>query len=466
MIDLLKLCGFEANEIESELPRIKQTFDKLGIDPEDIKCARERLNKYYAMELMGIRKAFRLYIKAVADMVLAREDGKTKIIYGYMAPAVPAIASALMSKSKDIYIGRPFQIIRTVLGYMFDKMSPVFEAAEQRWLKSGKVAHCGNLKSVVGIITSDLVPKPDILLTTGHLCDIAPKIGEMLGEFYDIPVYYYDTCQDRSFRDYPKAGNVVNLSANNMRRFSQKLQETMNVEITDDMLLESLQALDELGVYVRRIYTLLEASDPLPISPANEMIWRSLSLLPLSIGNIQAPLDALHTLYEELKERVNQGVGVVKKGAPRIMTLLPPHTTDPRLEHLLCDVGLSLACTEGSFYPPNGRRTADAEKTRDPYKIMSMCLLSSMYDSTGGRISTLIETCKRLKIDGVLARYHVGCRTITGDPIIIKNAMVKELGIPVQLFEWESFDSRVYDHETYRENLELFKTILDAGLKS
>ena len=466
MIDLLKLCGFEANEIESDLPRIKKTFDKLGINPDDIKCAKQRLNKYYDMELTGIRKAFRLYIKAIVNMVLAKEDGKTKIIYGYMAPAVPAIASALMYKSKEVFIARPFQIVRTLLGYMFDKMSSVFDAAEQKWLRSGKVAHCGNLKSVVGIITSDLVPKPDILLTTGHLCDIAPKIGEMLGEFYDIPVYYYDTCQDRSFSEYPRADNVVNLSANNMRRFSLKLQEVLNVEITDAILLESLQSLDELGDYVRRIYTLLETSDPLPISPANEMIWRSLSLLPLGIDNIQEPLDALRTLYEELKERVNQGVGVVEKGAPRIMTLLPPHTTDPRLEHLICDLGLSLACTEGSFYPPNGRRTADVEKTKDPYKIMSLCLLNSMYDTTGGRISTLVETCRRLKIDGVLARYHVGCRTITGDPILIKNALVEELGIPVQLFEWESFDSRVYDHEMYKRKLELFKTIMDTRLKS
>ena len=103
MIDLLKLCGFEANEIESDLPRIKKTFDKLGINPDDIKCAKQRLNKYYDMELMGIRKAFRLYIKAIVNMVLAKEDGKTKIIYGYMAPAVPAIASALMYKSKEVF---------------------------------------------------------------------------------------------------------------------------------------------------------------------------------------------------------------------------------------------------------------------------------------------------------------------------------------------------------------------------
>jgi benzoyl-CoA reductase/2-hydroxyglutaryl-CoA dehydratase subunit BcrC/BadD/HgdB len=65
-----------------------------------------------------------------------------------------------------------------------------------------------------------------------------------------------------------------------------------------------------------------------------------------------------------------------------------------------------------------------------------------------------------MHIDGMLERYHVGCRTVVGDSIVIQNAVQKELGIPVLLLEWENFDPRVYKHEEYKRRLEDFKAMM------
>jgi len=43
MIELLKMCGFEADEAKSELPRIEKAFNKLGITAEDIERGKQRL---------------------------------------------------------------------------------------------------------------------------------------------------------------------------------------------------------------------------------------------------------------------------------------------------------------------------------------------------------------------------------------------------------------------------------------
>ena len=67
MIELLELCGFEAQEIDTELPRIKRAFNKLGIDVEDIVEAKQRLRKYYDIELKGVRKVFRLCLKEMVN---------------------------------------------------------------------------------------------------------------------------------------------------------------------------------------------------------------------------------------------------------------------------------------------------------------------------------------------------------------------------------------------------------------
>jgi hypothetical protein len=76
MNELLKLCGFEPSEINAQLPRIEKVFNKIGITDEDIERGKQRLNKYYDMELQGVRKLFRFYILGLAELVLAREEGK------------------------------------------------------------------------------------------------------------------------------------------------------------------------------------------------------------------------------------------------------------------------------------------------------------------------------------------------------------------------------------------------------
>ena len=72
----------------------------------------------------------------------------------------------------------------------------------------------------------------------------------------------------------------------------------------------------------------------------------------------------------------------------------------------------------------------------------------------------IIEGCKKLNVDGVLDRFHVGCRVVAGDALIIEEAVKKELGIPVLLLEWENFDPRVYNHEQYKRRLEVFKAMM------
>ena len=80
----------------------------------------------------------------------------------------------------------------------------------------------------------------------------------------------------------------------------------------------------------------------MPLSPTHDNIWMCLNTLTLSIDGIAEATDAINTLYEELQERVDKGLGVVEKGAPRILAILPAGQTDPRLEHLACEVGIAI----------------------------------------------------------------------------------------------------------------------------
>jgi benzoyl-CoA reductase/2-hydroxyglutaryl-CoA dehydratase subunit BcrC/BadD/HgdB len=234
------------------------------------------------------------------------------------------------------------------------------------------------------------------------------------------------------------------------------VQEIVGFGITDDMLSEVPDAKKDLMTVSSKLHDLLTWSDPLPLSATHTILLQSLNQFAIDTTNLPSVVDAVNTLYGELKERVNKGVGVVEKGAPRVIVLNPPHYADPRLEHLIGEVGMAAVATEGG-----GFRTTLEKPPEDPYgKLLAGFLQSSLCVRTPARARIIIEGCKRLKVDGVLNRYHAGCRTVTGEAVMIGDAIKKELGLPVLLLEWEGFDPRVYDHERYKKRLEVFKTMM------
>jgi benzoyl-CoA reductase/2-hydroxyglutaryl-CoA dehydratase subunit BcrC/BadD/HgdB len=456
MMELLKLCGFEEQEIKTELPRVEKAFRKLGITDEDIEQGKQRLGRYYDIELEGVRKVFRLCLRELVSSLLVAEEGKKKILYGFMTPGFDILGSILVSRSKEVFSVHHSWAFHIIVGCVFGKIVPIIESAEKQWLKAGVVAHCANVKTFLGPIALGLFPKPDLMVTAGFLCETSPKTLDLIHEIYDIPVCYVDTCHDREFSEYDGATKrTADLAAKSLRRLAERIQEIVGFEITDDMLREVLDAKEKLDAALRRLRDLVENSDPLPLSPAHENIWMCLNSLTLGLDGIKEAVDAINTLYEELQERVSKGLGVVEKGAPRILAILPAGQTDPRLEHLMCEVGIAIVGLDTGFTVPYEKESPD------PYLKFGMGLLQhSLGTCLARRIPLIIEGCKKLNVAGVLDRFHVGCRAVAGDALVIENAIKKELGIPVLLLEWENFDPRAYNHEEYKRRLEVFKTML------
>ena len=52
----------------------------------------------------------------------------------------------------------------------------------------------------------------------------------------------------------------------------------------------------------------------------------------------------METLIHELKERVEAGIGVTEKGAPRVMIVFG-HASDPRVTRMIEDAGLAVPLT-------------------------------------------------------------------------------------------------------------------------
>ena len=199
-----------------------KAFTKLGITDEDILRGKQRLTTYFDTELKGVRKLFGLFVRELVSIILAKEEGKQKVIHGCMAPSFEILGSALRSNFKDVCVLVPNPPFMVVMGSIFGKFVSILEAAEKQWLKSGLVSHCAMVKTRLGLFALNLIPRPDLLITSGSLCDTSPKTNDLLHEIYGIPTYYYDTVQDRELWEYPNSTRAIQLSAKGMKKNGPK----------------------------------------------------------------------------------------------------------------------------------------------------------------------------------------------------------------------------------------------------
>ena len=459
MDDLLLLCGYEPAEMERELPRVKKAFARLGITDEDITRGKGRVRTYFDVELAGVRKLLGMFVRELVNMVLARDEGRTKIIHACMAGGFEAICSAFVTYSRDVFVEVPNPPFMVVFGAILGRFTPILEAAEELWLKSGLVGHCGMVKSRVGILSLGLVPKPDAMVTSGLLCETSPKTSDIVHEMYGIPAVFYDTCQDREAWEYPDSTRSIALEAASMRKAAEELGDLVGFRLEDNMVREVLRVRAEYGSAIERVRAIVRGSDPVPLGSTHDNLLAWLPPVAMSIDGLKRATEAVNTLYHELEERVERGVGVTKKGAPKILGILPSHHSDPRLEQLINELGMAVVGVDFELAAPKPPGLA---KTDDPYTEASQLVRGSMALPLAARLKVIFEACKRWNIDGVLDHYHAGCRAVAGDALLLQDAVTKELGIPVLALEWENFDPRAFNYEQYRARIEVFKSMMES----
>lgn len=460
MRDLLAFCGYETSEIESELSRIQKAFTRLSITENDIETGKQRVQTYYDMELKGIRKLLGCYLRECVNIVLAKEEGKKKIVHGCMAPGFDIIGGAINSHFPDAFTMVPNPMFMVVLGCIFGKFVPILEAAERLWLKTGMVAHCAMVKSRLGLLSLGLIPKPDFLVTSGSTCETSPKTNDLLQETEGIRSLCYDSCRDIDPSEYPVQTRAIIFAAESMRRLTRVLEDNMGIKLEGDMLQEMLDAKSAYGKALGRIHKLIHTSDPVPIGSTHGNLLAWLGGAALTIDDTRKATAAFNTLYEELEERVHKGEGVLEKGAPRVLGILPFHHSDPSLECLMNTLGIAQIASDYDF-PVPGSTPPDFNADSDPFVAIAQGTHSSpLAFNLSGRIEIIKKACRELNVDGVLNHYHVGCRYVAGDAMSIQRALTKELDIPVLELEWENFDPRVFDHDHFRSQLEMFKTIM------
>ncbi len=303
---------------------------------------------------------------------------------------------------------------------------------EGDWLNSDlcSIHRCG-----LGLTLANLMPEPDYIIASSHLCDGAKKYLQKISMIYDCPFYLLDTPYD----------------IDNAEWLAEQIEKLLlDIGCKEPNFQSVFANSNQAHTYCREINELRKNS------PSVITGERMMNLVPLNFMSFGSEGGAkfYKELFVELKNRTENNYSVVKNEKYRLLWLhLKPYYTQ-KIFPILRDKGAVVSFEEYSqlYWQPLDYRK--------PY----LSLARKMINHFGwGELSEQMENIYKIivdyNIDGVICFSHWGCRQSSGRMNIIKKKL-KTKSIPFLNLDGDLIDSRNYREGQLRTRLEAFVELL------
>jgi benzoyl-CoA reductase/2-hydroxyglutaryl-CoA dehydratase subunit BcrC/BadD/HgdB len=452
---LLELCDYEPEEIERNRQRLERAFTLLQLTPEDFSRAEERVTYFFDIDLHCVRKMLGMWVKSLIDLSMAKEDGK-KVVYTAMPPLFH-ILNGLAIVSEDLYVSSPDLLLSTCMGGMFGKITNLMELAEGDWLPAGS-AFCSPIQVKLGAIKKGIIPMPDLLVSSAHVCDQTPKIDELLNLEYGIPVLYGDGPHDEYEKTWPSVSDKrVKYVTAESKDILDSIKELFGYTVTEEIATQADQIGSRLFVKSNELFELIKNADPVPIGFNSFGLLVRVCRLGINTTTFSSdPEGLLDLCYTELKERIDKGIGVQPKGAPRVGVITLYSIPEP--VKIFEEAGLAIIADFTGLSMPSvdifeSQYTDFWEKSAET--LLHFCALKFP--------KRLMHICKEWNLDGAILNYQIGCRDISVGTLKSSELIKKELGIPSLVLESDLTDPRHLSVESVRSRVEAFAEVLKAN---
>jgi len=454
--ELLKLCGFEDEEMNKERPRIEKAFQRLEIGPEDMKSAESWIRQNHDVELRAVRKLLGIWLKELIDLVLSKDEGKKLVYYGF--PTIAGPAAAIAAASKDVYCVCPDAVLCYTMGQIFNKLTPILEAGEENGLPPGH-GLCSLQQIRVGGLAKGIIPIPDLVLTSSYYCDMGSKTDELLHQRFGHPAIYADGSMDSKWGEFPNyLPQRVDFLGGELEKVLDRAREVLGMEMTKEARYEGASRSRKLFGALRDLVKLIKEAKAQPISIVEIEIARRLTSGSTSRRFMTDGPNIIALLNQEIKERIDKGIEVVEKGAPKTMVLMA-HFSDPSIMRMIEDSGLSIPVT---LHTTLASRIMKSTSFISGEKLAKEQLDRGPFHSSYGEIKRAAEAAQEFNVDGVIFNYLFNCRPIAMLSHLLKQFVEKETGIPVLSLEMDVYDSRTYSAGALRTRVETFADMLRA----
>lgn len=295
------------------------------------------------------------------------------------------------------------------------------KAAEKAWYSSDL---CSFHRCALGMAMEGVLPRPDLIIATSHLCDGAVKFLEVASRIYNCPYYllsipYHDTSQNRFWL------------ADEITALQKELKPVLPVRPKEiKRVVKNINATREHMVGINN----LRKNVPAPWR-GNEALTQVVVFLN-GLGTIEA-LNFYRLLEQVLSYRIKKEIFVVPEQKKRLLWLhFKPFYANPLLDLLEIEHKNIIVFEEVSevFWD---------EFSTDGFEagIAAKILANPLWGPGEKRVKLVLELVRAYNAQGVIHFSHWGCRQSSGIIMPLRNALNKE-GIPLLDLDGDCIDPR------------------------
>ena len=297
------------------------------------------------------------------------------------------------------------------------------------------------------------ISEPDLLLVTSSACTHYFKWWDALHEIYKKPLIFVNTprvMEPQSIPDY-----YLDYAIGEIEQAIEEIEKAVGVEITHAKLSEAVRLSGEVVDYWQKILELQKAI-PCPMDLSD--LGNALFALIVLVGT-QEGVDLMKTIYEESKQRVAEGKGILSKEEERhrLLWINIPFWYKLGIFGYFEDRGCVFPFSDYTQYIW-GTTRMDGSKPLE--SLARKALGGELNTSLDDQIHKLLRDIEAYHVDGVIAHSNRSCRVASvGMPDAVK--IIREtLNIPTLVLDCDHVDERVYSDATIMHRIEAFLEML------
>ena len=295
------------------------------------------------------------------------------------------------------------------------------------------------------------LPRPDMLLCCTNICQTVLHWYQVLAHHFQCPLVLIDT----PFLYGEAHENDLAYVRRQIEEAAEAAEKVAGQSIRPRALERAMRlSYEAVNLWLQ----VIEAGQarPSPILAFDEFIH----MAPIvEMRGEQVTVDYYRALLAELRQRIEQGIGALKKERKRLIwDNLPIWYRIRWMGNMLAEAGVALVA---STYTNAWGELASLFDPAKPMESMTRAYLHPILNrGTGHKLKTIRRMIHDYEADGVLLHSDRSCKPYSIGQIDQQLQLAEEVGVPALLLEADHNDSRVFSKEQAETRLSAFLEVL------
>ena len=337
---------------------------------------------------------------------------------------------------------------------------------------------CGYARNCIGytarmIELGDIPPeapmggmaKPTFLMSSGGFCDARYKWFQALRRYWDVPVWVLEFPHP-GVKEAAMEGafeNIIKYMVEELKAFVDFLERLLGKKMDWDRLSE---ALDNQEKVFRVWWETNELRKAVPC-PMNARDFWTCMVPCYYLSGEKETLDAYRAVYDEVKARVDGGIGAVAEEKYRLMFAELPPWHSLGFFDKLAERGWNFVIESMGYHPPP---PIDMTRVTDPLERVARFTFgyyaSGYMNAPLGERSAVgaqpyLNWAREYKLDGILLHPLLTCRTATFWLTHAANVAMERIRVPSLFVEGDIVDLTVFNEAQALSQAEAFEETME-----